>query len=99
MNKTADTATDAVGKGTDTAVSGANKATGAATGTLPPLPARMDFSASQGQVLQWLPSWLISRWKAADEARPGFGDADGSQVRSTKRPVAKRRRLPTKPIK
>jgi hypothetical protein len=77
VNKGADTATGAVQKGTDTALGGVNKGTGAATGTLPSIPARLDLSADPSEVLQWFPAWLTTRWKAADEARPGFGKANG----------------------
>lgn len=92
MNKTTDKATGAVDKASGTATSGVNKATGAATGTLPSIPHQMDFSADKHEVLQWLPDWLTSRWKAADEARPSFADADGKQGQSIKRLGVERRR-------
>ena len=70
LNKGTDTATGALNKTTDTATGGVNKATGAATGTSIPVPMRMDFSRPEDQVLQFLPSFLTSRWKERDRARP-----------------------------
>ena len=68
VNKTTGTAGNAVNKTTDTAGSGVNKTVGSATGTS--VPVALDMSGQPDQIAQWLPDWLTSRWKAADEARP-----------------------------
>ena len=68
MNKTTGTAGKAVNKTTDTAGSGVNKTVGSATGTS--LPRSTMSGQEPDQIAQWLPDWLTSRWKAADEARP-----------------------------
>lgn len=67
VNKTTGTAGNAANKTADTAGSGVNKTVGNATGMSVP---RMNMSGQPEQIAQWLPDWLVNRWKAADEARP-----------------------------
>ena len=67
MNKTTGTAGKAVNKTTNTAGSGVNKTVGGATGTSAPV--ALNMSGQPDEIAQWLPDWLTSRWKAADEAR------------------------------
>ena len=74
VNKTTSTAGKAANKTTDTATKGVNSGVSGATGTSVP---RLDFGRDPDETAQWLPSWLTSRWKAADEAdHEGSSHAD-----------------------
>ena len=68
VNKTTGTTGKAVNKTTDTAGSGVNKTVGSATGTS--VPVALNMGGQPDEIAQWLPDWLTSRWKAADEAHP-----------------------------